>query len=217
VAAVRLLLVDDHPLMIEAVRLALEHDTGFEIVGTAYSSAQVLPLVRRAHPEVVLLDVHLPGVGGLTLLEQLRAEWPGTNVIMLSAVDEPDLIRAALLRGAAAYVLKSIDPTDLPGVLRQTLERTVFHPNIGAGGEMSERPHGISQREVEVLDAVARCGSTQAAAQDLWVTAATVKFHLHNVYRKLGVSNRTAALTWAYSHGLINDGAQAPASLLVHP
>jgi DNA-binding NarL/FixJ family response regulator len=199
---VRLVLADDHPLIVEGVRLALEADGEFSVVGVASTSSEVLPLVRRTQPQLVVLDLQMPGGGGLVCLERLRAAFPELKVVMLSVAADPALIRAALARGAAAYIIKSIDPGDLAAALRQALEETVFHA-IGADPARDGYPEGLSRREVEVLQAIARCGSTQAAAQDLWVSPATVKFHLRNLYQKLGVSSRTAALAWAYDHGLI--------------
>jgi len=210
-AKLKVLLADDHPLMIAAVRTALEADKNIEITGEATSGAQVMPLISHAKPDVVLIDLRLPDVDGLTCLERIRAKHPLVKVVMFSAIDEPHEIARALERGACAYVVKSIDPSDLPAVLRQAVAGSFFclGPLATAGPRRRMNDAGLSEREVEILDGVARGLSNRAIAQELWLSDQTVKFHLHNIYRKLEVANRTEAAKYAYDHGLTNAGAPA--------
>jgi DNA-binding NarL/FixJ family response regulator len=123
---------------------------------------------------------------------------------MLSASTSGDLIEAALRRGAAAYVVKSVDPEDLPGTLRQALEGNV-HTAIGVENEerSGAKALGLTEREVTILGALARGLSNDEIAKEFWVAPQTVKFHLTNIYRKLGVKNRTEATRIAYQHGLV--------------
>jgi DNA-binding NarL/FixJ family response regulator len=210
VSKLRVLLADDHPLMIAAVRGALESEKDFEIVGEATSGSQVMPLVSSARPDVVLIDMRLPEVDGLTCLERICDKHPSVKVVFFSAVDDREEIAAALGRGACAYLIKSIDPGDLAAVVRQAVAGSFF-----CGGGQAEAPApvvhddaGLSEREMEILCGVARGLSNRAIAQELWLSDQTVKFHLHNVYRKLEVANRTEAARYAFDHGL----AQAPAA-----
>ena len=124
---VKVLIADDHRLIVEGVRRALEEDGGFEIVGEAENGSQVLPLVSQTRPDVVVLDLHMPQVDGLICLDQIRKRFPDTKVVILSVSTDERLIESVLKRGASAYIVKSVNPIDLPAALRQAVERTVYH------------------------------------------------------------------------------------------
>jgi DNA-binding NarL/FixJ family response regulator len=200
----RVVIADDHRLVLDGIRRALEADGNFEIVGETQNGTQVLPIVSREKPDLVLLDVRMPHMDGLACLDEIRRRHPEIKVVMLSASTSGDLIDAALRRGASAYVVKSGDPDDLPATLRQALEGNV-HTTIGL--EDTERSGakalGLTQREVTILGALARGLSNDEIAKEFWVAPQTVKFHLTNIYRKLGVKNRTEATRLAYQHGLV--------------
>ena len=201
----RVLIADDHRLILDGIRKALEDDGGFEIVGETQSGTQVLPLVARTSPELVLLDLRMPNMDGLACLDELRRRHPDVKVIMLSASTSPELIETALRRGATAYILKSVEPADLASTIRQALDGNVFstaglpepHEPIGA------KAAGLTDREVTILRSLARGSSNEEIAKELWVAQQTVKFHLTNIYRKLGVKNRTEATRYAYQQGLV--------------
>ena len=205
----RVLLADDHPLMIAAVRSALEGEKDFEVVGEATSGSQVLPLVSSSRPDVVLIDLRLPEIDGITCLEQIRQRHSKVKVVFFSAVDEHDQIVRALASGACAYLLKNIDPGDLAAVVRQAVTGSFFC--VGRLESPAQHPShadlGLSERETEILCGVARGLSNRAIAKELWLSDQTVKFHLHNVYRKLDVANRTEAARYAFDHGLANASA----------
>jgi DNA-binding NarL/FixJ family response regulator len=118
---------------------------------------------------------------------------------------EPEQIQAAFKRGACGYVLKSIDANDLTSAIRQAVDGTAYHAfGLPALDEdTSARLAGLTEREIEIVKAVARGLSSQAIGKELWVTEQTVKFHLTNIYRKLNVSNRTEAARWAFSQGFV--------------
>jgi DNA-binding NarL/FixJ family response regulator len=204
VAKLRVLLADDHPLMIAAVRSALESEKDFEIVGEATSGSQVMPLVSSARPDVVLIDLRLPEIDGLTCLERISAKHPTVRVLLFSGVDDRAQIAVALERGACAYLVKSIHPGDLAAVIRQAVAGSFF---CAAGldkvaARSGAHDAGLSGREAEILCSVARGLSNRAIAKELWLSDQTVKFHLHNIYRKLNVANRTEAAKYAFDHGL---------------
>jgi DNA-binding NarL/FixJ family response regulator len=195
--------------MVEGTKQALERAGGFEVVGEAVNGVQVLPLVRRLKPELVLLDLRMPQMDGLTCLAKIRKEFPDVKVAILSVSQDPELIQTALKRGASAYIVKSIDPEDLAAALRQALDGNVF---TTAGvtedpGERAARDAGLTERELVIVRAVARGLSNEAIAKELWVAEQTVKFHLTNIYRKLGVSNRTEAARYAFEQGLVDHDA----------
>src|SRR4029078_11418700 len=113
-AVMRVLLADDHRLMLDGIRRALDEDGGFEVVGETQNGAQVLPLVGQTNPDLVVLDVRMPNMDGLQCLEEIRRRYPEVKVVMLSASTTQDLIDGALRRGASAYVLKTVDPRSPP-------------------------------------------------------------------------------------------------------
>jgi DNA-binding NarL/FixJ family response regulator len=209
---VRVLIADDHRLLVEGTKQALERAGGFEVVGEASNGAQVLPLVRRLRPDLVLLDMRMPQMDGLTCLTKIRKDFPNVKVAMLSVSQDPELIQAALKRGASAYIVKTVDPDDLAAALRQAMNGTVF-TTVGVSedpGERAAKDAGLTERELVIVRAVARGLSNEAIAKELWVAEQTVKFHLTNIYRKLGVSNRTEAARYAFEQGLVEPGAAAP-------
>jgi DNA-binding NarL/FixJ family response regulator len=205
----KVLIADDHPLTREGVKLALENSAGIEIVGEASNGAEVLPLIARTDPDLVLLDIRMPLMDGLTCLELIRRRYPNVRVVIFSQLAEPEVIQTALKRGAVGFIVKSIDAEGLGSAIKQAYEGTVFH-TLGAADidpEANARAAGLTKREIVILKAVARGLANQEIAKELWVTEQTVKFHLTNVYRKINAKNRTEAARCAYQLGLV----EAPA------
>jgi DNA-binding NarL/FixJ family response regulator len=201
--SIRVLLADDHRLMLEGIRASLSAVEGFEIVGEARKGSQVLPLVGQLQPDVVLLDIRMPEMDGLACLELIKKRYPDVKVVVLSVYNDAEHIHAALARGAAAYIVKSINPADLPAAVSQAVEGTVYHAlGVPEEHEPVGVNHGLTDRELAILRAVARGLSNRAIGQELWVTEQTVKFHLTNIYRKLNVANRTEAARAAYRLGV---------------
>jgi len=171
----------------------------FDVVGVAHDGLEVLPLVASCRPDVVVLDLSMPGLDGIACLSRIHAQHPELPVVILTASSAPLAREAALAAGAADFVAKSIDL----GQLGPALVRAV------AAGRTKRRPApprrspeaAFTQRETVVLASVAKGLSNQQIADALNVSLATVKFHLGNIYRKLGVSNRTAAAQWAARGG----------------
>ena len=201
----KVLIADDHPLVRSGVRRALEEEHDIEVVGEATNGAKVLPLIGQTGPDLVVLDISMPQLDGLACLDQIHKRYPDVKVVILSATGDPDRVQAALARGATAYVVKSIDVRDLSSALRQAVDGTVFHAlgvRHDSEGQLAEAA-GLTKREVAILKAVARGLSNQAIGRELWVSEQTVKFHLRNVFRKLGVGSRTEAARYAFEHGLV--------------
>jgi DNA-binding NarL/FixJ family response regulator len=202
--ALRVLLADDHRLVLEGVKHALEKSDDFQVVATTHSGAQVADLVARHRPDIVVMDLRMPGVDGLQALDRIRQRDKTTKVVILSASERPEEIQAALARGADGFILKSVNPDDLPSALRQVHEGTVFHAGASSGAPPATGAEiaGLTDREVTLVRALARGLSNKQISQELWITEQTVKFHLSNIYRKLDVANRTGAARWAHEHGL---------------
>jgi DNA-binding NarL/FixJ family response regulator len=204
----KLLIADDHPLLIGAIRRALEGEENLEIVGEAHSGPEVLSMIDRRRPGLVLLDLRMPGVTGVSCIEEIVKHCPGVKVVVLSACEDRGSIDAALNAGASAYVVKTVHPTDICSVLRQAASGAVFHATSSwraVGSEPANEPKQpmLTDRERTILEAVAAGMTTAAISKELWVSEHTVKFHLTNIYRKLGVANRAAAVRYALENGTV--------------
>jgi DNA-binding NarL/FixJ family response regulator len=205
VGQIRVVVVDDHQLMLDAIRLTLEQSEDIELVGEALTGSEALPLIGRTHPDLVLLDIRMPQMDGLTCLGKIRERHPKIKVVILSGIDEPEQIQTALKHGASAFVVKHVDPRDLASALRQAMAGTVFQM-LGSGESSEEnaaKAAGVTESEMRVLTALARGLSNKQIAAELFITEQTVKFHLTNIYRKLHVANRTEATRYAYQHGIV--------------
>ena len=201
----RVLIADDHKLIVDGIKRALEGSSDFEVVGEATSGSQVLSMVGRTNPDLVLLDLRMPGADGLTCLSQIKKRYPAVKVVVLSVSTDESVIQTVLKRGASAYIVKTINPVDLPSALRQAVDGTVFSAiGLPEAGDSAARAAGLTEREAAILSALARGLSNEAIGKELWIAEQTVKFHLTNIYRKLGVSNRTEATRYAYEHGLVD-------------
>ena len=200
----KVLIADDHLLMLGAIRASLSRQDDIEVVGEADSGEKVLPLVAQTGPDVVLLDVRMPGMDGLTVLERLQEQYPRVAVVMLSGIDDPALVRGALERGASAFVLKHVDSRDLGSAIRQSVGGSIFRQlDLVDAARSAFEDAGLTKRELSILEELPAGGSNQEIAKRLFLAEQTVKFHLTNIYRKLGVSTRTEALRHAYEHGLV--------------
>lgn len=196
---IRVFLADDHALVLEGLRSLIEGEEGMRVVGTASDGAQALAAVRAALPDVLVLDLQMPGMGGLACLAQIRAEALPIKVLLLSAFYDGDSMQSALEAEADGFALKTEPPQQTIACIRQVYQGQLVFPQAAKRWLRSHRqqpaPSGadLSEREAEVLDLVAQgLTNTQIAAR-LNVSDNTVKFHLQNIYQKLNVSNRTEA------------------------
>jgi DNA-binding NarL/FixJ family response regulator len=213
-APLKVLIADDHPLILHGIRRALDGSDDMEVVGEARSGDEVLALVGRRSPDVVLLDLNMPGKTGIECVAELSRDHPDVKTVVISAYDDRGSIDAALQAGASAYIVKSVSPVDIPAALRQAASGAIFHapaaaPAPAADSAASPAHPELTARERAILNAVARGMTTKAISKDLWLSEHTVKFHLTNIYRKLGVANRSAAVRYAFEHGL-TDPAPEP-------
>jgi two-component system response regulator DevR len=209
-AALRAVLLDPHPIWLDAVQLVLDR-VGVEVVAKTTSGTEAATFVEEHRPDLLTVELDpLPGEpDGLEVLRRGRAAVPELRAIVLSRHHDPADIDSALGAGAAAYVVKTAHPDDVASAVRQAFEHSVFMPSgqsgDGAPAEPArlERPGNLTRRELEILKLVAEGHSNATLARMLWVTEQTVKFHLSNVYRKLGVTNRTEASRWAQRNGVL--------------
>jgi DNA-binding NarL/FixJ family response regulator len=205
-ASLRVLIADDHPLILQGIRRNLQAAAGISVAGEARSGRELLALLERRRPQLVLLDLRMPEPDGLECITRIARSWPDVRTVVLSACEEPASIEAALGAGASAYVLKSANPADLPSVLLEAWSGRTSRPALAPLLRPAQQPGpaacGLTRRETAILQAVADGLTTRAISQQLWLSEHTVKFHLTNIYRKLGVSNRSAAVRYAFESRL---------------
>jgi DNA-binding NarL/FixJ family response regulator len=203
---IKVLIADDHPLIIAGIRRTLEPPEDIALVGEARTAAQLLELILRRRPDVVLMDLRMPGMTGTEVIARILRERPVTKIIVLSACDERATIEDVLAAGASAYVLKSAHAVDLASIIRQVMGRSVGGPPASTPGTTPRSvvaPRArLTGRERSILEAVATGMTTAAISRELWISEHTIKFHLTNIYRKLGVANRAAAVRYALEHGM---------------
>jgi NarL family two-component system response regulator YdfI len=202
---IRVVIADDHLVVREGLRLILETTDELEVVGEAADGAAALALVVAHHPDVVLMDLRMPGTDGITATERLRAEHPEVAVVILTTYNEDELMRRGLRAGARGYLLKDTDRATLLDTIRAAARgETLLKPELVA--RLLEPPRheaasGLTARELEVLVAVAAGARSKVIAHRLRITERTVKAHLTSIYNKLGVDNRAAAVAIASSKG----------------
>ena len=203
-------LLDPHPLWLEALEHVLGR-TGVHVAAKTSSPDAALAAVEEHRPDLLVTEI-ATGDGtadGVTWLRRILERMPGGKAIVLSRHEEPELIDAALRAGAVAYVIKTAHADDLASAVRQVFEHSVFLGPLGGAPSYDARVlgerHGLTARELEILELLAEGHSNAQLAHRLWVTEQTVKFHLSNIYRKLGVANRSEAARKAQLAGL--DGA----------
>ena len=198
-AVIRVLLVDDHPLVLEGLRALMEAERDVQVVGTTTDGTRVPDLVRQLQPDVVLLDLELGHTNGYEVLKRLRAEQLTTKVLVLTAYGDGESMRAALEHQADGIALKTDSPSRTVDALRAVSSGVLVFPQAARRWmrKPNERaiagPSALSEREREVWALLAAGMSNGEIAKKLGVSASTVKFHTQNLFQKLGVSNRTAA------------------------
>jgi DNA-binding NarL/FixJ family response regulator len=205
----KLLIAEDHPLMVEAIRVAASADRGFDVVGAVESGPEVVEAALVLDPDLILLDVRLPHVDGIAALDALRAAGVRAKCVVLSATETPAIVELALQAGAAAFITKRIDPHDLAAALRQAFDQTLFQP-LQINPLIRNSAPGVAaltEREATILSCVAEGLSNKDIARRLSYAEQTVKVDLTRVYRKLGVTSRTEAMTVALRLGLIERDA----------
>jgi DNA-binding NarL/FixJ family response regulator len=204
---VRVLLADDHPVVRNGIKGMLAPDPGLEVVGEASNGTEAVALARRLRPDVVLMDLRMPELDGATATAEIRAERPDTQVLVLTTYDtDADIVRA-IDAGAIGYLLKHVPHEELTRAVRAAARgESVLAPAVAQRIMSRVRGPGsdaLTAREIEVLELAARGLSNSGIAAELFVSATTVKAHLTHIYRKLGVGDRTAAVTTALERQII--------------
>lgn len=205
---IRIVVVDDHPVVRDGVRSMLTSVPDFEVVGEAASGPEAVAVVLATNPSVVVMDLRMPGGGGVDAVRTLRANGSPVGVLVLTTYDTDADTVAAIEAGATGYLLKDSPAQTLFEAVRATATGETFLSPAAAARLASHvrRPEAkgvLSPRERQVLALVARGRSNRAIAQELFVSETTVKTHLVHVYSKLDVKDRAAAVAVAYEHGIL--------------
>jgi two-component system, NarL family, response regulator YdfI len=211
---IRILIADDHLIIREGLRLILETEDDFELVGEASDGAEALRQAAEVQPDVILMDLRMPGMDGLTAIERLRAEQPQIAVVILTTFNEDELMRRGMRAGARGYLLKDTDRQTLFNNIRaaargetllkpEVMARLLAEPASHTTGSSSQTGQELTEREREVLAAVGRGERSKEIALRLGITERTVKAHLASIYSKLGVDSRAAAIAAASQRGWI--------------
>jgi NarL family two-component system response regulator YdfI len=209
---IRVLITDDHLIVREGLRLILETTDVIEIVGEASDGAECLRLVHELQPDVILMDLQMPRMDGITAIEQLRSEYPDIAIVILTTFNEDELMIRGLQAGARGYLLKDTSRENLLDTIQAAARgETLLKPDILAR-VLSARPAPVAasatdsmltERELEVLQAAARGERNKEIAYKLGITERTVKAHLASIYQKFSVDSRAAAVAVAAQKGLL--------------
>ncbi|MFN8511827.1 MAG: response regulator transcription factor [Chloroflexia bacterium] len=204
---IRIIIADDHPIVRTGLKGMLADQPNFLLVGEATDGAEAVTLATQLKPQVVLMDLRMPGMDGVAATTQIRRVCPGTHVLVLTTYDSDADILRAVEAGATGYLLKDAPRDDLfRAITAASRGEPVLAPAVAArllGRLRAPAEEALSAREVEVLRLVARGASNQEIARALHVSQATVKSHLIHIFGKLGVSDRTAAVTVALERGIL--------------
>lgn len=214
---IRILIVDDHTLLRSGIKLALQRHEGFEVVGEAGDGLEGIKRAKQLKPDVVLLDLHMPGTGGLEALRLLAEDVPETNVVMLTVSEDAEDLLETLRAGARGYLLKNIDTEFLlESIKRAARGESVMSPQIAHKLADSLRappkenvvvadvnPGKLSPREREIIVMLAHGASNKEIARVLSLSESTIKIHVQGILRKLNIAKRVQAAVYAVEHGLI--------------
>jgi DNA-binding NarL/FixJ family response regulator len=209
--SIRIVVADDHPIVRAGIVGLLEQAQGIEVVGEAADGAEAVELAASEHPDLVLMDLRMPGVDGANATASIVAAGGGTRVLVLTTYETDDHILAAIEAGASGYLLKAAPQAEiLAGIRAVAAGETVLAPSIAAklvsrvrADAASAAPPALSPRELQVLTLVADGRSNPEIARELYIGEATVKTHLLHVFEKLEVNDRTRAVTRAMELGVL--------------
>jgi len=203
---IRVLIVDDHPMVAQGIQSVLEDHAGITVVGTLGNGRAVVDQLELLDPDVILMDLNMPEMGGLTATELVLEKRPGTRVLILSMHDSPEYISSALSHGAMGYVLKDV-PTDEIALAVQAVMRGERYLCTGAEGAIAPKsgdvPGALTGREQTILLQLAQGLSNKEVAIALDISVRTVETHRKNIKRKLGISSTAGLTRYALEHGVL--------------
>lgn len=213
---IKVLIVDDHALLREGLIKILSLEDDLKIIGEAGKGEEAIELTRTLKPNVILMDINMPGVNGIEATKVIKKEFPSIGIIALTIHDDEEYIFELVRAGVSGYVLKDIQPERLVSAIRDVAQgKSVIHPNITAKllgelnrlSERKNRPSSfgeLTMREIEVLELIAQGMANKDIARVLFISEKTVKNHVTSIFRKLNVEDRTQAALYAVKNKLVN-------------
>jgi DNA-binding NarL/FixJ family response regulator len=205
--SVRILVTDDHPVVRAGLSGMLSGEPDFEVVGEAQNGKEAVTFVGELNPDVVLMDLRMPEMDGVTAIQHIKSNYPDVHILVLTTYESDADILRAIETGATGYLLKDTPREELFGAIRMVAQgQSPLAPGVAARLMQRVRnpeEEGLSTREIEVLELVAHGTSNKEIAKQLWVSETTVKSHMLHIFDKLSVTDRTAAVTEALKRGII--------------
>lgn len=203
---IRVLIVDDHPMVAEGIQSILESYDDIEVVGTLGNGQEAIDQAARLQPDVILMDLNMPGMGGLSATEIILEQLPGTRVLILSMHDSPEYISTALSHGAKGYVLKDVPTEEIKQAIDAVM-RGERYLCTGASGSLEPKGgsarEALTGREQTILLELAQGKSNKEVALALDISVRTVETHRKNIKRKLGISSTAGLTRYALEHGVL--------------
>ncbi|MCJ7653212.1 MAG: response regulator transcription factor [Actinobacteria bacterium] len=209
---IKVMIVDDHHLVREGLKAVLDQGNDVSVVGEAATAEDALNMVERCVPDVVLMDISMPGMGGIKATKSIRDKYPGVKVVILTMLDQEGYVYEAVKAGATGYMLKSTSSDELVHAIKTVYDgKALLHPEATAQllkefanlAENRGQDYGISNREMEVLQLLSEGKTNKEIARSLFISEQTVKTHLAHIFDKLGTSDRTGTVAKALRNGIV--------------
>ncbi|BCU81218.1 DNA-binding response regulator [Polycladomyces abyssicola] len=212
--SIRVLLVDDHAVLRDGLSNIISLEDDMEVVGEAKSGMEALQLVEEVHPDVILMDINMPGMNGVEAIRRIHAQHPGIAILVLTMYDRDEYLYESIRAGATGYLLKDAPSGDVIAAIRSASRgESTLHPVMARKlldnltgekrGERGSSDENLTPRELDVLQLMVKGHSNKEIAEQLFISDKTVKIHVSNILKKLGVKSRSQAIIYAIQHELV--------------
>jgi DNA-binding NarL/FixJ family response regulator len=210
--AIKVMIVDDHNLVREGLKAVFSQGDEIEVVGEAGSGEQAIEMVDQVKPDVILMDISMPGMNGIQATKAIRDKHPDSKIVILTMLDQEGYVYEAIKAGATGYMLKSTSSDELVNAIQTVNEgKALLHPDATAQllkefvslAQNKAKDYGLSNREMEVLQLLSEGNTNKEIAKALWISEQTVKTHVAHIFDKLGTSDRTETVAQALRTGLV--------------
>jgi two-component system response regulator DegU len=209
---IKVMIVDDHHLVREGLKAVLDQGNDIKVVGEASTAEEALKMVEKYDPNVILMDISMPGMGGIKATKSIRDKYPDVKVVILTMLDQEGYVYEAVKAGATGYMLKSTSSDELLRAIKTVYDgKALLHPEATAQllkefanlAENRGQDYGLSNREMDVLQLLSEGKTNKEIAKSLYISEQTVKTHLAHIFSKLGTSDRTETVAKALRNGLV--------------
>jgi two-component system, NarL family, response regulator DegU len=209
---VKVMIVDDHNLVREGLKAVFAQGDEIDVVGEAGSGEEAIEMVEKVKPDVILMDISMPGINGIQATKQIRDKHPDAKIVILTMLDQEGYVYEAIKAGATGYMLKSTSSDELVNAIQTVNDgKALLHPDATAQllkefvtlAQNKAKDYGLSNREMEVLQLLSEGKTNKEIAKALWISEQTVKTHVAHIFDKLGTSDRTETVARALRSGLV--------------